>query len=117
MTDTETVEQFRDRVLAAIAAPPTRYSAVRYPHTYAADFLRSHRDLVPRYVLDQLVVVHTRGEASRAIKIMARHMGLDPADNELTHILADAYLIEHNVHGHGRDFSKLAIPPDAPTDN
>lgn len=65
----------------------------RYPYTYAADFLRSHTELVPAWLRDQLD--GSRGSASQVLSQWAERLGID--DREAAEIVAQAYVVENNV--------------------
>jgi hypothetical protein len=101
----EKLDEFREQVRAVIKDNRELFTPGRYPYTYASDFLRAHTDLIPADIVNRLTVVQARSDASRARTEMAERMGVE--DVTLACVLADAYLIENNVVGHGKNFSQV----------
>lgn len=75
------------------------FSGSRYPYTYACDFLRTHWDIVPKEIDQQVPAsdprIHSRSEASRARQLWAEATGVE--DEAAAQMLADAYLHEHGI--------------------
>lgn len=95
-----TLAQFKMLVNTTIKNSRSSYLPSRYPYTYAADFLRSHWDLVPEDIRDGLDS-GSRGDASYARQQMASAWAVE--DDALAIVLANGYLIENNVHGYEHD--------------
>lgn len=84
-----------------------RFSPTRYPHTYAADFLRNHVHVVPLAVRD--TYWQTRGELAPSMMSRAQSSGMRQAwaategmaDEELAFVLADAYLVVNRIQRPG----------------
>lgn len=90
------LNEVRTVARAAIEQPLVGYIPSRWPHTYAADFVRGHPQLLPDSVRAELD--GSRRSASAAIRAWAQTLDL-PAD-ALKAVLADAYLEENQIPLH-----------------
>lgn len=93
-----------EAIQAVESAPPVgTFSATRYPYTYAADYLRTHWQIVPEEITEQIAddearamaLMASRGVASKARQMWAEALGI--ADEDAARLLADAYLAEHGI--------------------
>lgn len=80
------------------AHPTSRlaFSPVRWPYTYAADFVRTHEGIIPDIIWDQMEISEpvSRAQASQARTRWANRMALE--DHDVAELLAAGYLIENN---------------------
>lgn len=92
--DSKALAAFKATVAAHIGPPSgLRFIAARYPYTYAADFLRSHHEMVPAWLRDRLD--GSRSAASQIRSEWAKAIGV--TDYDAAETLALAYIVENNV--------------------
>ena len=88
----------KDQVIFhAKPTPREQFSASRWPFTYANDFVRTHEDIIPDAVWDEIEISGppSRAQASIARTKWANSLGL--LDVDVAEMLACGYIIENNV--------------------
>lgn len=93
--ESSTLREIRAATVAVLREQPSSYIPGRWPYTYAADFMRSHPELLPTSVREAVGTIDSRHAASQAVGRWAQEVGA-PAD-EIKAILADAYLEQHHI--------------------